>query len=329
MANLQQQFSKFHKKIKVEKEELKNRRNIIVNKIKKSLKGKGRPVLDDVINQGSYIYGVGIKPISSEDDYDIDVGLVFDIESEDYCPTAVRKWVFDAIKNHTKNVKEKGSCIRVKYVAGYHVDLVIYAKHENLDGSEKLQLAHKDGTWRDADPKALKAYTEEAREPFDNSKDSSGSDQLQRVVRYLKRWNDKNLPDGSKDKPSGLALLLLAIKYLKNPVFDGNDSVDDLNALRKIALSVERLGRIFLEKPTPEYEDVFGKISDEGMDDLIKRFRELDCALKDAAEEEDLEKACEILRDQFGNDFPLDKDKGKSSNFKPMPIVGATKPYAN
>jgi len=306
MANLQKQFEEFHKNIKMEKEELKEKRDILINKIKNSLKEQKKPV-PEPLNQGSYIYGVGIKPISDDQEYDIDVGLVFDIKSDDYEAKEVRKWVLEAIKNHTQDVEEKGACIRVRYQAGYHVDLICYASNDSQE-SENFKLAHKDGTWKSADPKALKKYIEEVREPFSDSKDSSGSDQLQRVVRCLKRWNDKAIPNESDDKPFGLALLLLCIEKLKKPVFDYNGKPSDIEALRKILVSIIDSSSIIVKKPTPEHENLFGKISKEGMTKLIDRFSKLDEVLDKAINEKSLEEACKMLREQFGEDFPLEKD---------------------
>ncbi len=311
MANLQKQFESFHKDIKVEKDELKEKRDILFNEIKESLQEQEKPV-PELLNQGSYIYGVGIKPISDDQEYDIDVGLVFDIESDDYSAEdgykaeKVRKWVLDAIKNHTKNVEEKGACIRVRYRAGYHVDLVCYASNDSQE-SENFNLAHKNWTWKPADPKALKKYIKDARKPFSDSNDSSGSDQLQRVVRYLKRWNDKAIPNESDDKPIGLALLLLCIEELKKPVFDSDDNLSDIEALRSVVISINS-SRITVKKPPTKDEDVFGKISDEGMTNLIDRFAKLDEALEKAINEKSLEKACKILIEQFGEDFPLEED---------------------
>ena len=307
MAKLQKQFEKFHKDIKVKFDELIEKRDIILNKIKKSLKEKNRPSLD-LINQGSYIYGVGVKPISDDQEYDIDVGLAFNINSDEYKATDVRNWVYDAIKDHTEDVEEKGPCIRVRYQAGYHVDLICYANNDSKE-SENFKLAHKDGSWKDTDPKGLKNYIKEKRKPFSNSKDGSGSDQLQRVVRYLKRWNDKALPEESNDKPVGLALLLFCIENLTEPVFEDNEQLDDLNALKIISSFAGSQLKISVNKPTPEYEDIFGKISNTGMSELIVRFSNLDEALQKAKDEESLEVACKILRDQFGDNFPLDKNK--------------------
>ena len=311
MVNLQKQFEKFHCTIKVDKEELKDKRDIIVDKIKDSLKKSGYPI-PKLFNQGSYIYGVGIKTISDKEEYDIDIGLVFNIKSADYSAKIVRERVFDAIKDHTQNVEEKGPCIRVRYKEGFHVDIVCYSRYTESEEYENFKLAHRNGDWKDTDPEKLKGFIKRKRIPFQTSKDSSGSDQLQRVVRYLKRWNDKALLDGSEDKPVGLALLLLSIEILQKPIFNSEGKSDDLKALREITFRIKSLSRIFVTKPTPEYEDVFGKISDNGMKKLLQRFKKLDESLHNALNERDLEKACQMLRDEFGEDFPLEREEYKN-----------------
>ena len=71
--SIQQYFGRFHKEIKVETDELREKRDILIDKIRASLKKAGTP-LPDLLNQGSYIYGVGVKP-EGDVEYDIDVGL--------------------------------------------------------------------------------------------------------------------------------------------------------------------------------------------------------------------------------------------------------------
>ena len=315
MANLQKEFEKFHLAIKVEKEELREKRDIIINKIKGSLKSKNRPI-PELLNQGSYIYGVGVKPKPNGEEYDIDVGLVFNISSDDYKAHNVRRWVFEAIKDHTEKVEEKGPCIRVHYQAGYHVDLICYASNDSSE-SERFKLAHKNGSWIASDPKALKKYIKNLREPFKSSNDDSGSDQFQRVVRYLKRWNDEMIPNECNDKPFGLALVLLCGQYLKNPEYDFDGTCNDLKSLSRVCTSVSGITRISAKKPTQEYEDVFKKISTEGMKKLISRFTDLKDALDKAAKEDNSEKACKILREKLGKDFPLSEgNKGSGDKHK-------------
>ncbi len=104
MANLNKEFFKFHTNIKVEEESLRSSRDALVEKIKAKLSEEGRP-LPQVINQGSYIYGVGIAPIA-ELEHDIDVGLEFEVASEGTNAIELRKWVFEAIDGHTKKKPE-------------------------------------------------------------------------------------------------------------------------------------------------------------------------------------------------------------------------------
>lgn len=313
--SIQNLFSRFHKEIKVETDELREKRDILMDKIRASLKREGHPI-PDLLNQGSYIYGVGVKPVGDVE-YDIDVGLDFSIVSTEHYATSVRKWVYDAISDHTNKVEDRGPCIRVRYAAGYHVDLVVYAKYKNSQSYENYQLARNDNTWSNVDPKKLKEFISIARKPFSESKDSSGSDQLQRVTRYLKRWNDVDTPDDSPDKPFGLAMLLLVIKHLSAPIFDGNNEPDDLEALIKVANSViSNSGRIEVRKPTPEFEDVFGKLNQAAMDKLKKRFSSLLAALVNAKNKND-EDAARILKIEFGEQFPENlkksEDDGDSS----------------
>lgn len=324
MADLQKQFEKFHKKIKVEMRELQEKRNIIFNKIRDSLNKNEKPI-PELLNQGSYIYGVGIKPISAKDSYDIDVGLVFNVRSKDYKAEEIRKWVYEAVRKHTKYVEEKGHCIRVNYEAGYHVDLICYSKYRNDNRKEDFQLAHKDGSWRNTDPKNLKNYINKKREYFRNTVDSSGSDQLQRVVRYLKRWNDKALTEKCRDKPVGLAILLYCIEKLPSPKINSGKS-EDIEALIKITFSAKSSDRIFVHKPTPEQEDLFGKISSAGMKKLIKRFSDLYNALVKAKNEDKTSEACKILIEFFGEDFPSEKDKENSFNNPPV-YIRPERPY--
>lgn len=308
--SIQKIFTKFHNDIKVETEELREKRNLLFEKIKASLKNKNLPV-PDLLNQGSYIYGVGVKPVGDVE-YDIDVGLDFPIKSAEYEAKDARKWVYDSIADHTKNVEDRGPCIRVRYAAGYHVDLVIYARYSNNETVESYQLAHKDNSWRPTEPKKLKEIISNARRPFADSKDSSGSDQLQRITRYLKRWNDYDIPNDSPDKPFGLATMLLVMKFLPSPILDYDGSPNDLKALINIAQSVSNtVGRIILHKPTLENEDVFAKLSEPAMERFKSRFKMLLSDLNSISNSDESQVGT-VLQQHFGPDFPSGENNSKN-----------------
>ena len=112
MVNVQSEFLTFHDKIKLseENQELRNKRDILLNKLRKNISDKAASFT--TFNQGSYAMGTGIKP--DDGDFDIDVGLKFDIDHDDYSdPVQVKQWVKDALDGHTKSVKIRRSCVTV------------------------------------------------------------------------------------------------------------------------------------------------------------------------------------------------------------------------
>lgn len=116
MVNLQKEFEEFHETIKlkeyVENKTLREKRDILLKKLKNN-------ICDDAasyttFNQGSYAMGTGIKP--DDGDYDIDVGLRFDIDKDEYSdPIIPKEWVYDALEGHTKKVEIRRSCVTVTY----------------------------------------------------------------------------------------------------------------------------------------------------------------------------------------------------------------------
>ncbi len=307
MANVQEQFEEFHSQIRTYyeiNETLREKKEIIVSRITNHLIAMKRPGFD-VFLQGSYKMKVGICPLPGME-FDIDVGLRFSIRPTDYSATQVRAWVVEAIGDHTDEVTEKGPCIRVNYERGFHVDLVCYAWFDDANGDERHELAHKTLGWRPSDPPRLVQHVLDLRQPFANTEDGTQTDQFRRVVRYLKRWNDIALPFESNDKPSGLALVLLCGDLLRSPSQRWDGESNDLDALIRVARTAgNSSGRIVAIKPTPEGEDMFGRLSDAAMDSLKRRFQRLATSLEQATNHPEVHIACDLLARQLGDDFPI------------------------
>jgi hypothetical protein len=316
MADVQTLFEQFHRTIRTYyeiNETLREKKDIIVRRVRLHLEKHDRPSCGEFL-QGSYKMKVGICALPGAE-FDIDVGLRFAFDESRHSASEVRGWVFEAVDGHTERVEAKRSCIRVTYADGYHVDLVAYAWWDDPRKVEQHRLAHKTDGWRPADPPTLVQWVKDARKPFANTKDlPTDTDQFRRVVRYLKRWNDYAILRESPDKPSGLALLLLTQKHLQGPALNWVGKPDDRLAVERVARgAAETLGRITATKPTPEYDDVFSRISEHAMDKLKKRFSTLRDALLDAEKAKDAQAACNRLKDVFGEDFPCpDEEKTKS-----------------
>ena len=260
--------------------------------------------------------GTGVQPISDLE-FDIDVGLRFPIESSQYTAPEVRKWVLAAVDGHTDSVVELGPCIRVGYAKGYHVDLVAYATWTDLGGNEQYRLAHRTDGWREANPPGLLEYVKQTRERYAGTEDTrSKTDQFRRLVRYLKRWGDVAIPYDSEAKPVGLSYVLYVATH-GNPAVTWDGASDDRTALASLAaMAAKTVGRIVAHKPTPEYEDIFSGLSEKHMSELKERFAALSTALYEAAQTTDPVKACMILQEAFGSDFPIPEpaDTGKKTS---------------
>src|ERR1017187_6854191 len=188
---VQKYFEQFHETIRTDydsDQKLREKRDIVLDKITKNLRDADRPSFD-VLHQGSYSKHArtGVKMIEGLR-YDIDIGLRFAIKETEYTAKEVRGWVWEAVGDHTDGVQDKGPCIRVIYAGGFHLDLVSYAHWTDDVGQEQYRLAHKDNGWRPTDPPSLLKYIKDARTPFGQLTDSATrTDQFRRVVRYLKR----------------------------------------------------------------------------------------------------------------------------------------------
>jgi len=326
MVALQTYFEEFHDAIKLEDENeiLREKRDILIKKLRDRLKEicEDPPTFVE-FNKGGYAMNLGVKPLDS--DYDIDVGLEFQIKKDDYPnPVVVKQWVFDALYGHTDDVKIKKPCVTVQYHQNdeplYHVDFAVYAG----DGySNNIYLARGKPTspeeekkWEMDDPKGLiKVVTER----FSDKKDR---EQFRRVIRDLKRWKAVKFSPYGYNAPIGVSLAVCGYhwfsvsKVLSDAVkmsYEYNDleaMLGLVNAMidRFRAVSVEdgkTLYRLKSELPVQPYNDLFQKMSDNQMTDFKVKLERLRDTLMAARDETDPREACMILRRQFGDTFPL------------------------
>lgn len=335
---IQSQFYKFHDTIKLEtidNKQVIEKRDMLIEEIKSYLKKKseesGKPLITfSIFNQGSYAMGTGNKPANDEDDYDIDVAILFNISKDDYTPLEVKKWVFDALDTKQfRTVQWKKPCIRVQYIEDgfpkFHIDFAIYS-----DGNTDNKTYIAKGTptiskdqvkWEISEPKRLK---ELINGKFTDSLDKS---QFIRTIRYYKRWKDNKF-DSVNGKPTGIALTALAyngfIPYTKE-YFNGQENIQDLKALidftNYIIGQFNWTGRIEVKLPVPPYNDLFEKMTDDQCKAFKEKLQKLKEALVAAQNEADPHEACKILKKEFGDDFPVPAKEETAQNRK-RAVVG-------
>jgi hypothetical protein len=304
-------FRRFHEAIQLkrfgEEKELRDKRDKIMNRLRGNLK-----IAFEFFNQGSYEMGTGIKPVKG--DYDIDVGVQFNVDYRQHDPLEVKGWVFKAVQEHTARVDWRRPCITVYYQEGgetkYHVDLAVFAK--DLSSGRSYLALGKEHSAADQ-----KAWQEDDRQGFveDIERRFSGEDALQfrRVIRYMKRWKDVHFQIGGRAAPSGLALTVAARSWFR-PVTtykNGKTDYDDRAATSALVQSmIQSFGqewdngrpvpRLRLKFPNAPRDDVFGRISSQKMIELHGHLKQL----REWLEEAQRTGSTTYLRKAFGGAFP-------------------------
>ena len=325
MVNLQNEFLEFHDAIKLsfENKDLRDKREILLKRLTENI-SEDAPGFEH-FNQGSYAMHTGIKP--SNGDYDIDVGLTFSLTREDYPdPVDVKKWVYDALVNHTKKVEIKRSCVTVTYQEdgedAFHVDFACYANEEEqlyiAKGKEHSDSEHR--YWEYSEPKEL---IELLNSRFDNKEDQS---QFRRVIRYLKKWKDKHFAVSGNEAPTGIALTALAYErftasYQTNAV-TGKRTYDDFNAFKTITEKIkEAFVYTYDAKANQWYHSISQALFVEPGNNLFEKmtptqqenFYNQVCLMLDKLRESEgktkRSEACSIMVEIFGDDFPVKADR--------------------
>lgn len=332
MPTLQTAFTTFHDKIKLsdinENATLREKRNILLDKLKDRIPSEAATYT--YFNQGSYAMHTGINP--EDEDFDIDVGLKFAVDKENYPdPTILKKWIRDALEGHTKSVEIRKPCVTVTYQwdgeAIYHVDFAVYAAN-NADG--KMYLARgkefsdeENRFWEESDPQELIRLI---RDKFDGT----DAKQFRRAIRYLKKWKTQKFDAKGHTAPTGISLTVLAYNhFLPNyteDVFNNNArSYNDFAALRTLVKSIRDdfiaeldddfniCHSICTNVLTPPYNDLFEKMTLKQKTVFYEKVVEMDDILDQVAskiaDKKPLSEQCKLLQDLFGSDFPVLSDR--------------------
>lgn len=337
MANLNDQFRRFHDAIRLSDDDgrakLREKRDLLVDTLKRGLKkreeeGKSKLVFES-FNQGGNAMHTGVVPLDGE--YDIDVGIIFENESDDFDnPVQLKKIVKEAIESNFRKAKIRRPCVTVTYMKDgqpeYHVDLAIYVKSP-ADSELQLAVGREFSTadqmeWLFSDPKGL-------INKINNCYSGDDRKQFKRVIRYLKRWKDKRFSN-SAEAPLSIGLTCAAYKWFSPTKRDGEHN--DLRALKHL---VEKMlsefsffsGRLQVLLPVRPSNDLFEGMTDNQMNSFKEKLESLKTALNNAVDEPDVGKACKMLVRQFGDEFPVpekQQEKGQQAMRSTVPPVVTT-----
>ncbi len=339
MANCDYEFRTFNGAIRLSdarREELRASRNAIRDTILAQFKTNGVSVMPAFRSQGSFVMDTIINPVY-EEEFDLDMGVYFigdQAPDERPTPEAFHMAILDAVKDQTHEVFDKDTCVRVRYVRQYHVDLPIYYRSYTHP-----ELAHKKNGWIWSNPlefiewfegRAQSGFQidymlqESLRPDFEQWKEDirKNDDQLRRMVRYAKAWADEQ---GKADMPAGVCLTILVAN---NFVRDGND---DAAFLRTTQRMLQTLNVQFecLRPTTPQGEDLFASYTEEQQQYFMDRLRALVNDGERALNADMNHESCALWRKHFGTRFPCTEPVRVEEVAKPLvTVIGTqTKPY--
>jgi len=189
-------------------EELIEKRDNRLKKIESEIKNDKKIDLKIVekIHQGSCRMKTLIQ---QNEEYDIDMGIVFDSENlkenNKTHPNTIKEYILKKLKDDrfAKEPEKKKNCIRIYYKDNFHIDMVIYKKENDI-----YYLASNE--WEESNPKNINKW-------FDEEK--SQKQYLKKIVQLLKKWSKSR---ESWNMPSGLIFSILAAEC-----YDYRDRIDE------------------------------------------------------------------------------------------------------
>jgi hypothetical protein len=320
MADLQQEFNKFHDRIALtssKKESLRKARNALRNKIRKYFRETLKLKIPKFQGQGSYSMGTTVNPINGE--YDIDDGVYLQhLDTSDKsqwsAPGTVHQWLVKATEGHTAEKPiDKRTCVRVRYAGQYHVDLPAYGE---LNGD--YLLAEKgDKGWHRSDPLALTEWF--------RSRVKNHGEQLRRMVRFLKAWAD--FQSGRLGiMPNGLILTVLVYYHY---CADEKEDIAFANTIGAISNSVKFAFCVY--NPVDAAEELTARLTQNHKIRFQKALSDTADAAAKAIKFDDRHEAAKTWRKQFGDRFPAvekenDTNKKKEATTKLAAVYAAQNP---
>lgn len=232
MVNCSRELEKYwDEKVKLPQakyNELKQKRDAQIEKLKANLKVDSFPLPIEFINQGSYAMKTLIQ---QDDEYDIDVGVVFNKEdleiNSKQLPSSIKYYIGQKLKDErfSKSPSVLKNCVRVNYKENYHIDMPVFRKNGTA-----LELATNKG-WESSNPQNINRWfqSEKASKPH-----------LKKIVQLLKKWS-KSRSDWSMT--SGLILSILA-----SECYIDDDSIDRsfYKTLEKINIRLKKCRIVFV-----------------------------------------------------------------------------------
>ena len=162
-------------------------------------------------NQGSYAMSTMVQ--HPDNDYDIDVSVIFDEQDLPSSPLQARQRVLEGVLagggnfSFKKPPKRRTNAVTVWYAEGYHVDLAVHRRR--IDEFGNVITEHAGTGWSKRDPMDITNWFMDdvkSKSPKKENGASVDDCQMRRIIQYLKMFA-KSRP--SWNMPGGLLISVL------------------------------------------------------------------------------------------------------------------------
>jgi len=217
MYSVHDHFSRFYKKhvhLGTDKQrELAGYRDKNLERLNKGLTKLGYPTPYKTRNQGSYAMSTMVQ--QPDNDYDIDVAVIFDEQDLPSSSLKARQRVLEGVTEGGGNFKfntppkARTNAVTVWYAEGYHVDLAVHRRR--VDEFGNVITEHAGTGWSKRDPMDITNwFIEEVQRKSPSKIDGADVDdcQMRRIVQYLKMFA-KSRPSWKTKMPGGLLISVL------------------------------------------------------------------------------------------------------------------------
>ena len=253
----------------IRRQQLATYRDLNITRLKNGLndlaKETGRPHSHpyDWKNQGGYAMHTLNQDPKGDNDYDIDVSLIFHKDEIPEDPLKARQRVRDALckrcTNFTKEPESRTNAVTIWYAEGYHIDFAIYRTYIDNLGIKRIE--HASTEWKRRDPmevndwfsKCVATLSPKASQTLGYyPKVEDG--QMRRIVRFLKRFCRSRT---SWSLPGGMIVSALVAE---SGIYTANSERDDLALYNTMVALRNRLkASCHVDNPVDTSQELTGK----------------------------------------------------------------------
>ncbi|PEF72931.1 nucleotide-binding domain-containing protein [Bacillus pseudomycoides] len=267
MFDLNTKFNTFYTKHVVlsqkEKDKLHDKKELNIKRLKDGLaehneENDTQYKLVDTIVQGSVAMANVTQ--NDENEYDIDVAVIFDKDNIPTSTSAIKKIVADSLKRKTKQFKVEPqinkNAVTIEYAEGYHIDFAIYRRFKN--DIDEYEYEHCGTSWAPRNPRSITEWF--------NEQNTESNNNLRKVVRLLKMFCKSR---NGWSMPGGLMQSVLANECLKTDNRLDLTFYETIYAIRNRLVinkevnnpADESLSLIFTEKDKKKLENLYNRLN--------------------------------------------------------------------